>query len=88
VRFIQIITKLIITEPQVLPFLHDRNPNARNVALANLLPLTVAGAPLRSRLFFEGTGTGGLQKYSEPDVIRDLKLLCRDQPVSHSYPWS
>lgn len=66
---------------EVLPFLHDRNPNARNVALANLLPLTATNSPFRT-LFFSGINSGGLKAYSEPEVIRDLKLLCRDQPAT------
>ncbi|KIM33022.1 hypothetical protein M408DRAFT_326691 [Serendipita vermifera MAFF 305830] len=66
---------------EILPFLHDRNPNARTVALTNLLPLTAANSPLRS-LFFSGVSSGGLKGYSEPEVIRDLKLLCRDQPAT------
>ncbi|KAG8756469.1 hypothetical protein FRC14_003043 [Serendipita sp. 396] len=66
---------------EVFSFLHDRNPNARNVAMANILPLTVAGSPLRS-LFFSGMKSGGLNSTSDSEVIRDLKLLCRDQPAT------
>ncbi|KAF5332251.1 hypothetical protein D9611_008206 [Ephemerocybe angulata] len=69
---------------ELVQFLRDRNPQARQLALENLLPQTVPGAPYRNAIFFKGLGGGGLQKAKESDVIRDLKLLCRDQlSVSH-----
>lgn len=58
---------------QLLQFLHDRNPQVRQIALSNLLAHTVQGAPQRS-LFLS----------SAPEsvtAIRDLKLLVRDQPT-------
>ncbi|TFK25130.1 cytoplasmic protein [Coprinopsis marcescibilis] len=64
---------------ELVPFLRDRNPQARQLALSNLLPQTPQGSPYRDTLFFKGLGGGGLQKPKETDVIRDLKLLCRDQ---------
>ncbi|KAI0272436.1 DUF383-domain-containing protein [Gloeopeniophorella convolvens] len=63
---------------ELLQFLHDKNPQARQIALENLLPHTPKDAPHRS-IFFEGAQSqGGLQKPKESAVIRDLKLLCRD----------
>ncbi|KAL0955192.1 hypothetical protein HGRIS_004097 [Hohenbuehelia grisea] len=68
---------------ELLPFLRDRNPQARQLALSGLLPQTAKEAPHR-KLFFAGLQSGGLQKAKDNDVIRDLKLLCRDQlSVSH-----
>ena len=56
---------------QLLPFLHDKHPNVRQIAIQNLVSETVQSSAHR-QLFFE------------PTVIRDLKLLCRDQPaVAH-----
>ncbi|KAL0572427.1 Protein hgh1 [Marasmius crinis-equi] len=67
---------------ELLPFLRDKNPQVRQLALENLVSQTPKGSPYRS-IFFSGQ-TGGLQKPSENDVIRDLKLLCRDQlAVAH-----
>ncbi|KAJ4470174.1 DUF383-domain-containing protein [Lentinula aciculospora] len=62
---------------ELLPFLRDKNPQVRQIALTNLLPQTPQNAPHR-RLFF-GSQSSGLNKSEEPPVIRDLKLLCRDQ---------
>ncbi|KAF8184421.1 hypothetical protein BJ912DRAFT_974782, partial [Pholiota molesta] len=68
---------------ELIPFLRDRNPQVRQLALENLLPQTVKGAPHRD-IFFSGISSGGLEKPKESDLIRDLKLLCRDQlSVSH-----
>ncbi|KAF9054634.1 hypothetical protein BJ165DRAFT_1600769 [Panaeolus papilionaceus] len=68
---------------ELLPFLRDRNPQVRQIALSNLLPQTVKGAPHRD-IFFAGLQSSGLQKAKENDVIRDLKILCRDQlSVAH-----
>ncbi|KAF4611212.1 hypothetical protein D9613_006662 [Agrocybe pediades] len=67
---------------ELLPFLRDRNPQVRQLALENLLPQTIKDAPHRS-IFFSGLQTG-LQKAKETDVIRDIKILCRDQvSVAH-----
>ncbi|KAI9573854.1 hypothetical protein HD554DRAFT_560929 [Boletus coccyginus] len=63
---------------ELLPFLRDRNPSVRQIALSNLLGQTPNGSPYRS-IFLQGLQGGGLQKPQETDVIRDLKLLCRDQ---------
>ncbi|KIK91846.1 hypothetical protein PAXRUDRAFT_26903 [Paxillus rubicundulus Ve08.2h10] len=65
---------------ELLPFLRDRNPQVRQIALSNLLGQTPKDSPHRS-IFFQGLQQGGLQKHKETDVIRDLKLLCRDQLV-------
>ncbi|PPQ70659.1 hypothetical protein CVT24_000667 [Panaeolus cyanescens] len=68
---------------ELLPFLRDKNPQVRQIALENLLPQTVKGAPHRD-IFFAGLQSSGLQKSKENDVIRDLKILCRDQlSVAH-----
>ncbi|EAU90089.1 cytoplasmic protein [Coprinopsis cinerea okayama7 len=64
---------------ELVPFLRDKNPQARHLALENLLPQTAQGAPYRDAIFLKGLGGGGLQKAKETDIIRDLKLLCRDQ---------
>jgi len=49
--------------------LHDKNPQARQISLENILPHTARDASHRS-IFFEKENTAS--------VIRDLKLLCRD----------
>ncbi|KAG9309887.1 hypothetical protein JVU11DRAFT_9917 [Chiua virens] len=68
---------------ELLQFLRDRNPSVRQIALSNLLGQTPQGSPHRS-IFFNGLQGGGLQKSQETDLIRDLKLLCRDQlAVAH-----
>ena len=64
-----------------MQFLRDRNPQVRQIALSHLLPQTPPGSPHRS-IFFSGLQTGGLAPSKESDIIRDLKLLCRDQLVS------
>lgn len=63
---------------ELLGFLHDKNPQARQIALENLLPQTAREAPYR-RVFLDQLSGGGLGSRKEPDSIRDLKLLCRDQ---------
>ncbi|KAF8056064.1 hypothetical protein FPV67DRAFT_1533379 [Lyophyllum atratum] len=64
---------------ELIPFLRDRNPQVRQIALSHLLPQTPPGSPHRN-IFFSGLQAGGLQtKAKETDIIRDLKLLCRDQ---------
>ncbi|KAH6916375.1 cytoplasmic protein [Coprinopsis sp. MPI-PUGE-AT-0042] len=69
---------------ELVPFLRDRNPQARQIALEHLLPHTVQGSAYRDTIFFKGSGGGGLQKPKDSDIIRDLKLLCRDQlSVAH-----
>lgn len=68
---------------QLLGFLHDRNPQARQIALSNLLGHTQNDAPSRS-IFFKGLQGSGLGKQPESEVVRDLKLLCRDQLVNLS----
>ncbi|KAJ3729950.1 hypothetical protein DFJ43DRAFT_1156292 [Lentinula guzmanii] len=62
---------------ELLPFLRDKNPQVRQIALANLLPQTPQDAPNRN-IFFDSQSSG-LKKQEEPPVVRDLKLLCRDQ---------
>ncbi|KAI0321559.1 DUF383-domain-containing protein [Amylostereum chailletii] len=62
---------------ELLPFLHDKNPQARQLALSNLLSQTPKEAPHR-KIFLSGFQSGGLQKPKDSEVIRDLKLLCRD----------
>ena len=63
--------------------MHDRNPQARQIALSNLLGHTQNDAPSRS-IFFKGLQGSGLGKQPESEVVRDLKLLCRDQLVNPS----
>lgn len=68
---------------ELLPFLRDRNPQVRQIALSNLLGQTPKNAPHRS-IFLNGLSSGGVKASKENDIIRDLKLLCRDQlTVSH-----
>ncbi|KAJ7147621.1 hypothetical protein C8R43DRAFT_526799 [Mycena crocata] len=68
---------------ELIPFLRDRNPQVRQLALSNLLPQTPKNSPHRS-IFFTGLQGGGLKKSQENDIVRDLKLLCRDQlSVAH-----
>ena len=67
----------------MLGFLHDPNPQARQIALSNLLGHTPKDAPFRS-IFFKGLQGGGFGKQPESEVVRDLKLLCRDQLVNLS----
>ncbi|KAF7303023.1 hypothetical protein MKEN_01265300 [Mycena kentingensis (nom. inval.)] len=67
---------------ELIPFLRDRNPQVRHLALESLLPQTAQDAPHRN-IFLSGQ-SGGLKKSTESDIIRDLKLLCRDQlSVAH-----
>lgn len=63
-----------------MQFLHDKNPQVRQIALTNLLGHTPKDSLHRS-IFFTGLGGGGLKKETENDYIRDLKILCRDQLV-------
>ncbi|CCM02579.1 uncharacterized protein FIBRA_04682 [Fibroporia radiculosa] len=63
---------------ELIPFLHDANPQVRQIALANLLGHTPKGSPNRD-IFFTGLRNSGLQESQDSDIIRDLKLLCRDQ---------
>ncbi|EIM86519.1 DUF383-domain-containing protein [Stereum hirsutum FP-91666 SS1] len=68
---------------ELLPFLHDPNPQARQLALENLLAQTPKGSPHRT-IFLSGMQGGGLKKPKDSEVIRDLKLLCRDNlAVAH-----
>ncbi|KAG2142846.1 uncharacterized protein EDB93DRAFT_595372 [Suillus bovinus] len=68
---------------ELIPFLRDKNPQVRQIALSNLLAQTPEGSPHRN-IFYHGLGGAGLQKPKETDIIRDLKLLCRDQlAVAH-----
>ncbi|KAM6496762.1 protein of unknown function (DUF383) domain containing protein [Amanita muscaria] len=68
---------------ELIPFLRDKNPQVRKVALSNLLSHTPKGSLYRS-VFLEGLQSGGLQKPKESNLLRDLKLLCRDQvDVAH-----
>ncbi|KAI0698372.1 DUF383-domain-containing protein [Cytidiella melzeri] len=63
---------------ELLPFLRDRNPQVRQVALSNLLGHTPKDSPHRN-VFLAGLRGGGLQGVQDNEVIRDLKILCRDQ---------
>ncbi|KAH9933384.1 DUF383-domain-containing protein [Fomitopsis serialis] len=63
---------------ELIPFLHEQNPQVRQIALANLVGHTPKDAPNR-QIFFAGLSGGGLQQQGDNQIIRDLKLLCRDQ---------
>ncbi|KLO13247.1 DUF383-domain-containing protein [Schizopora paradoxa] len=63
---------------ELLQFLHDKNPQVRQIALSNLLGQTSKGSPHR-HIFFTGIQSGGISNTSENECMRDLKLLCRDQ---------
>ncbi|EPT00980.1 hypothetical protein FOMPIDRAFT_1049223 [Fomitopsis schrenkii] len=63
---------------ELIPFLHEKNPQVRQIALANLLGHTPKDSPHR-QIFFAGLSEGGLKRPGENQIIRDLKLLCRDQ---------
>ncbi|KZP30490.1 DUF383-domain-containing protein [Athelia psychrophila] len=66
---------------ELIPFLRDRNSQVRQVALSNLLGHTPKGSPHRN-IFFSANKAGGLNKPKENEIIRDLKVLCRDQPAT------
>ncbi|THV00654.1 DUF383-domain-containing protein [Dendrothele bispora CBS 962.96] len=67
---------------ELLPFLRDKNPQVRQIVLSNLVAQTPKAAPYRE-IFFSGSG-GLKNSKDENGVIRDLKLLCRDQlAVAH-----
>ncbi|KAF7798572.1 hypothetical protein EIP86_009794 [Pleurotus ostreatoroseus] len=55
-----------------------QNPQVRQIALTNLLGHTAKDSPHRD-IFLAGLQSGGLQKAQDNDVLRDLKILCRDQ---------
>ncbi|KAI0642083.1 DUF383-domain-containing protein [Trametes meyenii] len=64
---------------ELTQFLRDKNPQVRQIALANLLGQTPKGSPHRD-IFYTGLRSGGLtQHIQENDLIRDIKILCRDQ---------
>ncbi|KAF7983741.1 hypothetical protein HWV62_19709 [Athelia sp. TMB] len=62
---------------ELISFLRDRNPSVRQSALSHLVGYTPKGSPQRN-IFFSGAKTGGLNKPKENEIIRDLKVLCRD----------
>ncbi|KZT25139.1 DUF383-domain-containing protein [Neolentinus lepideus HHB14362 ss-1] len=59
---------------ELLPFLHDRNPQVREIALGSLIGHTAKESPYR-KIFLPNSG---LQKTQDNEAIRDLKLLCRE----------
>ncbi|KAI6044448.1 hypothetical protein EDC04DRAFT_2642640 [Pisolithus marmoratus] len=63
---------------ELFQFLRDQNPQVRHIALSNLVGQTAKESPYR-HIFLQGIQSSGLHKPQESDVIRDLKLLCRDQ---------
>lgn len=69
---------------QLIPFLHDKNPQVRQIALANLLGHTTKESPHR-KIFLDGLKTGGLQGIQDNDIICSLKLLCRDHLVTYFF---
>ncbi|KAH9857266.1 DUF383-domain-containing protein [Lenzites betulinus] len=62
---------------ELIPFLRDKNPQVRQIALANLLGQTPKGSPHRE-IFYAGLRKGGLKPTQENEIIRDLKTLCGD----------
>ncbi|THH32480.1 hypothetical protein EUX98_g1745 [Antrodiella citrinella] len=68
---------------ELIPFLRDKSPAVRQIALENLLGCTPKESPHR-HIFFDGLRSGGLQAATDNDVVRSLKLLCRDSlAVAH-----
>ncbi|KAI0832011.1 DUF383-domain-containing protein [Trametes gibbosa] len=63
---------------ELVQFLRDKNPQVRQIALANLLGQTPKGSPHRE-IFYADIRKGGLQQTQENELIRDIKILCRDQ---------
>ncbi|KAL7280325.1 hypothetical protein ACG7TL_005242 [Trametes sanguinea] len=63
---------------ELAQFLRDKNPQVRQIALANLVGQTPKGSPHRD-IFYTGVGGGGLQHPQDNELIRDIKILCRDQ---------
>ncbi|KAI9067968.1 DUF383-domain-containing protein [Trametes sanguinea] len=63
---------------ELTQFLRDKNPQVRQIALANLVGQTPKGSPHRD-IFYTGVGGGGLQQPQDNELIRDIKILCRDQ---------
>ncbi|KAI0077761.1 DUF383-domain-containing protein [Panus rudis PR-1116 ss-1] len=63
---------------ELIPFLSDKNPQVRQIALANLLGHTTKESSNRS-IFYDGVRSGGIGPSQDTPVIRALKLLCRDQ---------
>jgi hypothetical protein len=81
---------------ELFQFLHAPNPDARELALANLAghtPKTAAsrnifvpsgGTPVWKDLQ-AGKGTGVSEsERAKVEMLEDLKTLCRDQAVSHN----
>lgn len=63
---------------ELFQFLGDSNPQVRQIALSSLVGQTPRDSPYR-HIFFDG-----LTPPRETNVIRDLKLMCRDQPdIAH-----
>jgi hypothetical protein len=68
---------------ELVLFLRDRNPQVRQIALSNLLGQTPKGSPHRN-IFLAGLSSGGAKPSQENEIIRNIKLLCRDQlSVAH-----
>ncbi|KAI0743814.1 hypothetical protein C8Q80DRAFT_1272453 [Daedaleopsis nitida] len=63
---------------ELVQFLRDKNPQVRQIALSNLLAQTPNGSPHRD-IFYAGLQSGGLQAKKGNDIVRDIKILCRDQ---------
>nr|ASF90222.1 hypothetical protein SPAR02212 [Bartheletia paradoxa] len=79
---------------ELLDFLHDPHPQVRAIALGNLIGYTRKGSEHR-QIFLRGAtlaGSGGLaaaaankargDKPKNAGPLRDIKLLCRDSPVT------
>lgn len=74
---------------EILLFLSDPNPQARQVAMANIVGFSAQGSPFRSLLLNKLTDSEGkpLRTWdgAELDVLERIKELCRDQPVGSQY---
>lgn len=71
---------------EILVFLADPNPQARQIALSNVASFSTKDHPLR-RLLIEplkyDNGKPVLKPNGEPlDVLQQLKALCHDQPLT------
>lgn len=74
---------------EVLQFLADQNPQARQLAMSMAVSFSAKGHPDRHLLtdkLLDANGEPVKMWNGEPlDVIEQLKRLCRDQPVCIAY---
>lgn len=71
---------------ELLTFLSDSNAQVRQVALSNLVGFSAKTSSMRSLLIEKHKGPDGRplvgRDGQEVDTIRDLKVLCQDQPIT------